>query len=171
MGNVYLAHRIEGHFLQQVAIKLIRTDRLRKETRIRFEREKQILANLNHPGIATLIDGGITEEDTPYLVMEYVEGKPLLTYKKENTPTLPALLRLFQQICNAVHAAHQSLVVHRDLKPSNILVSPADHSEDIPQAKLLDFGIAKLINADEDQALTQTGARAMTPEYASSRTD
>ncbi len=166
MGCVYLARRIKDAFVQQVAIKLIRTDRVSDELVARFERERRILANLNHPGIAMLIDGGITPEGAPYLVMEYIEGLPLLEYIERYKPDLPARLALFQQICDAVQAAHQGLIVHRDLKPSNILVTQTSDQKG-QRIKLLDFGIAKLLEEEPAELLTQTHMFAMTPEYAS----
>jgi serine/threonine protein kinase len=129
----------------------------------RFEQERAILASLEHPNIARLYDGGATEEGWPYFVMEYVEGKPIDEWGDGQKLNISERLRLFGMVCTAVHFAHQQRVIHRDLKPGNILVT-ADGT-----VKLLDFGIAKLIGVrpDEKTALTRTGMRLMTPEYAS----
>ncbi|HVQ26013.1 MAG TPA: serine/threonine-protein kinase, partial [Planctomycetota bacterium] len=128
----------------------------------RFRAERQILAGLDHPGIARLIDGGATADGLPWLAMDFVEGRPITEYVQAHALSLPQRLQLFRETCAAVHYAHQNLVVHRDLKPSNILVTP----EGAP--RLLDFGIAKLLS-DEDRGgqTTLTRVRAMTPEYAS----
>jgi serine/threonine-protein kinase len=159
MGAVYLAVRDDDQFKKHVAIKLMKPG-LDSDLRFRrFHRERQILANLDHPNIAKLLDGGTTEEGIPYLVMDYVEGIPIDNYCDEKKlPTIERLV-LFQIICSAVQFAHQNLVVHRDIKPGNILVN----TEGVP--KLLDFGIAKLLHSD-DKALT-TSLLPMTPEYAS----
>ena len=159
MGAVYLAARADDQFRKHVAIKLMKPgvdDDLRFQ---RFHRERQILANLDHPNIARLLDGGNTNEGIPYLVMDYVEGTPIDQYCDDQKPTTNARLLLFQTICSAVQYAHQNLVVHRDIKPGNILLN----KEGV--AKLLDFGIAKLLHA-EAKALT-TALLPMTPEYAS----
>ncbi|HEY9282474.1 MAG TPA: protein kinase, partial [Pyrinomonadaceae bacterium] len=164
MGAVYLAERTDGEFRQQVAVKLIKrgmdTDFVIK----RFRHERQILAALDHPHVARLLGGGTTEDNLPYFVMEYVEGEPLFHYCDRRRLGTAARLRLFQEICGAVEAAHQIRVVHRDLKPSNILIK-ADGTP-----KLLDFGIAKILDPDlAATALepTATAMRLMTPEYAS----
>ena len=164
MGAVYLAERTDGEFRQQVAIKLIKrgmdTDFVVK----RFRHERQILAALDHPHIARLLGGGTTEDNLPYFVMEYVEGEPLFRYCDRRRLATAERLRLFREICGAVEAAHQIRVVHRDLKPSNILIKP----DGTP--KLLDFGIAKILDPDlAATALepTATAMRLMTPEYAS----
>ncbi len=163
MGTVYLAERADGAYDQHVAVKLVSDARLQESVAMRLRQERRILAKLQHPMIARLLDGGVTANGLPYIVMEYVEGIPLIEYCRENALTIPARLKLFEDVCSAVHYAHQNLVVHRDLKPSNILVSPTG------QVKLLDFGIAKL--QDEVEAggehLTRTGHNAMTPAYAS----
>jgi serine/threonine-protein kinase len=164
MGVVYLAERDDGHFRQQVAIKLLRASPDVGDLHRRFLAERQILASLKHPGIAQLLDGGLADGHTPYLVMEYVDGMPITTYCDLHQLGLGERLRLFREVCAAVHYAHQNLIIHRDLKPGNILVS-ADG-----RVKLLDFGIAKLLNpafAGLEQPLTRTAFRAMTPEYAS----
>jgi eukaryotic-like serine/threonine-protein kinase len=154
MGAVFLAVREEGDFTQRVAIKLVRGG----ETLVqRFRQERQILAALDHPNIARLVDGGTTPDGLPYLVMEYVDGIPIDVFARG----LPVAekLRLFLQLCDAVQYAHRSLVIHRDIKPGNVLVT-ADGAP-----KLLDFGIAKLASPETRPAATPT--RLMTPEYAS----
>ncbi|MFQ5572546.1 MAG: serine/threonine-protein kinase, partial [Rhodothermales bacterium] len=165
MGAVYLAERTDGHFQQQVAIKLVRSDRGGRAIRQRFRYERQILARLNHPNIARLYDGGVTDEGLPYLVMEYVDGLPIDTYCDTHRLSTRERLHLFHTVGTAVQYAHQNLVVHRDLKPSNILVTETG------TVKLLDFGIAKLLDEEATQSdevpLTRTGMRVMTPEYAS----
>lgn len=163
MGIVYLAERADGRFQQQVAVKLVRQSGLRDDLLGRLRHERQILASLQHPNIARLLDGGATDEGQPYLVMEYVEGAPIDQYGDHHRLSTSGRLRLFQTVCAAVHYAHQNLIVHRDLKPSNILVAENG------QVKLLDFGIAKLLdeNATEAVPMTRTGMRVMTPEYAS----
>ena len=163
MGAVFLAARADGEFRQRVAVKLIKrgmdTDFIVK----RFRHERQILAALNHPNIAALIDGGTTPDGLPYFVMEYVEGEPLYRFCDERKLSTTERLRLFGRLCDAVEAAHQLKVVHRDLKPSNVLVK-ADGTP-----KLLDFGIAKILDTDLASATlepTATAMRLMTPEYA-----
>jgi len=158
MGAVYLAERDDGEYRQQVAIKLMRPSWDSGEMLQRFRSERQILASLSHPNIARLIDGGMSADGKPYLVLEYVEGSAIGDYCDAQQLSLTQRLALFQSVCAAVAHAHRSLVVHRDLKPSNILV---DHHG---QVKLLDFGIAKLIQADA--ALTASATRMFTPEYA-----
>ncbi len=164
MGAVFLAERADGQFQQQVAIKVVRRGLLSKHVQNRLRIERQILATLDHPNIAKLLDGGSTPDGTPYIVMEYIDGDPIDVYCDQHSLTLEERLRLFRTICSAVHSAHQNLIVHRDLKPSNILVT----RNGIP--KLLDFGIAKLL--DERQlmqtlAVTQADVRLMTPDHAS----
>jgi serine/threonine protein kinase len=161
MGAVFLADRTDGEFEQQVAIKLLKQGFVSKIALNRFISERQILARLHHRFIAQLLDGGTTDEGVPYLVMEYVEGLPLLDYCEQHHLDLKSRLELFQKICSAVQYAHQHLVIHRDLKPSNILVT----EDETP--KLLDFGISKLVSPDEDTMQTQTEFRALTPAYAS----
>ncbi len=163
MGTVYLAERTQGDFQQRAAIKLLRPGMASQHLLDRFQRERQILARLQHPNIARLLDGGLTEDGMPYFAMEYVEGEPLDTYCDARRLSIPERLGLFQTVCSAVQYAHQSLLVHRDIKPGNILV---DERGDV---KLLDFGIAKLLAEQEEETpvLTRTGLRVMTPEYAS----
>lgn len=164
MGAVYLAERDDAQYRKTVAVKLIKREMLTGDTLRRFHNERQILANLEHPNIAHLIDGGATDDGIPYLVMEYVEGLPMDEYCDSRRLSIEERLKLFRIVCSAVHFAHQHLVIHRDLKPSNILVD----AQGVP--KLLDFGIAKLLQPaqplqENDQ--TATGFHAMTPAYAS----
>lgn len=164
MGNVFLAVRDDDEYRKQVAIKVVRDGLHSRELLRRFRSERQILANLDHPNIARLLDGGTTETGLPYVVMEYVDGEPIDTYCDRRRLSIGERLNLFRTICAAVHNAHQNLIVHRDLKPSNILVTTAG------TLKLLDFGIAKLLNPDlseDTETLTRTDVRLMTPEYAS----
>lgn len=159
MGVVYRAERVDGAFEQETAIKFL-PRYFETETRVaRFRAERQILADLDHPSIARLLDGGVTDEGMPYLVMEYVEGEPITTYAERHHLTIEERLGLLQTVLAAVQVAHANLVVHRDLKPSNILVAEGG------QVKLLDFGIAKLLDA-EAAPLTRTGRHPMTPGYA-----
>ncbi len=161
MAVVYLAERTGEQFSQRGALKLVHAGLGSGEILARFRRERQILAGLNHPYIARLLDGGRAEDGRPYLIMEYVEGRPLTRYCRERALDVEARLRLFVNICHAVQHAHVRLVVHRDLKPSNILITDAG------EPRLLDFGIAKLLAQDETAAtLTRTGLPLMTPEYA-----
>jgi len=157
MGTVYRAHRDDGQFGHEVAIKVLRGSLRSEWYRERFLSERQILARLNHPNIARLLDGGMTGEGEPYLVMELVEGEALDTYCDARRLPLDDRLALFAQVLNAVDYAHRHLVVHRDLKPANILVT------DDGRAKLVDFGTSKLVEAD---AMT-TSLHAVTPAYAS----
>ncbi len=160
MGTVFLAERTDGEFERQAAIKFLRRSFSSKPARARFAQERQILARLQHRFIAQMIDGGTTDDGTPYLVMEYVEGLPITEYITQNDLPLAQKLDLFRKICEAVSFAHRNLVVHRDLKPDNILIT----ADGVP--KLLDFGIAKLLSAGEIKA-TVTHLQALTPEYAS----
>jgi serine/threonine protein kinase len=164
MGAVYLAHRSDGQFHQQVAIKLIDMPVAGEFFRERFRQERQILAHLAHPFIARLLGGGVTESGELYLALEYVEGISISRYCAENHLTLRARLQLFLQVCEAVQYAHQNLVIHRDLKPDNILVA----TDGTP--RLLDFGTAKLLEPSPTEAasgLTEYGLRSYTPQYAS----
>jgi non-specific serine/threonine protein kinase/serine/threonine-protein kinase len=159
MGVVFLAERADGDFEQKVAIKFLRHFSSTSAFQ-RFLLERKILARLHHPFIAQLFDGGTTSEGTPYLVMEYVEGKAITRFADERNLNLEERLELFCKVCSTVSFAHQNLIVHRDLKPDNILIT----EEGIP--KLLDFGIAKLLSETEVKA-TVTEQQAFTPEYAS----
>ena len=159
MGTVYLAERDDEHYHQQVAIKLINPGLGGEIIRRRFRNEMQILADLNHPNIARLFDGGETAGGVPYLVMEYVDGTPINVYCNEHNLSTEQRLKLFCTVCDAVQYAHQHLIIHRDIKPGNILVT----SEGLP--KLVDFGIAKLLGGTADAGAT--AMPFMTPEYAS----
>lgn len=159
MGTVWLASRADGQFEQRVALKLVKRGMDTDEIIARFLRERQILARLQHPHIARLLDGGISDDGRPYFVMEYVLGVPITQYCRDRALSVNERLQLIETVCHAVQYAHRSLVVHRDLKPSNVLVT---ESGDV---QLLDFGIAKLL--DEDESTTLTGwSRPYTPEYA-----
>jgi serine/threonine protein kinase len=163
MSDVYLAERI-GEYSHQVAVKLVRPGLVSRADHNRLRAERQILARLNHRNIARLLDGGTTHDGIPYLVMEYVDGERIDLYCDRHRLTVRDRLALFRGVCAAVHAAHQNLVVHRDLKPSNILVT-RDRT-----LKLLDFGIAKLIEVRESThtlALTHADVRLFTPGHAS----
>ncbi len=162
MGVVYLAERADDQFEQQVAIKLVRQRLLDPMVESRLMAERQILANLDNPNIARLLDGGTTADGTPYLVMEYIDGVPIDIYCDSNRLNIDERLQLFRVICDAVHYAHQNLVVHRDIKPSNILVTKDG------MLKLLDFGIAKLIDTSgtATDGLTRQGLAMMTPGNA-----
>lgn len=163
MGAVYLAERNYGKFEQKVALKMLKREMNTSAIRRRFRHEGEILASLEHPNIARLLDTGTTDDKTPYLAMEYVEGLPIDEYCRKNTLDLNGRLDLFRQVCGAVNFAHRNLIVHRDLKPSNILVT----NEGIP--KLLDFGISKILSSEIEQINSATVTRlgAMTPSYAS----
>lgn len=164
MGAVYLAERTDVDFKQQVALKLVKRGMDTDAVLRRFRLERQILANLDHPNIARLIGGGTTDDGLPYFVMEYVEGQPITEYADARKLNLLERLKLFQIVCAAVQFAHQHLVIHRDLKPSNILVT-ADGTP-----KLLDFGVAKLLDAEltaQATDVTGTGLRFLTPETRS----
>lgn len=160
MGTVYLAIRADGEFKQEVALKLIKSGIGSESILRRFYSERQILASLDHPNIAHLIDGGTTDDNLPYFVMEYVKGEPVAEYVQNKGLDLEERLDLFRKVCEGVSFAHQNLVIHRDLKPSNILVN----KDGLP--KLLDFGIAKLLKPTDD-GTTATQQMAFTPEYAS----
>jgi eukaryotic-like serine/threonine-protein kinase len=164
MGAVYLAERADGEFEKQVAVKLLPLGLSTGAARERFLAERQILAQLEHPGIARLLDAGIAEDGTPFFVLEYVEGEPIDRYCERRSLGIEGRIDLFLQVCAAVEYAHRNLVVHRDLKPGNILVTPEG------VVKLLDFGIAKVLDAESAAgatALTQQAGRPMTPAYAS----
>jgi eukaryotic-like serine/threonine-protein kinase len=163
MGQVYLVERREPGFRHRAALKVVRRGMDTEDLLERFRRERQILASLDHPNIARLLDVGATDEGRPYFVMEHVDGRPVLEYCEEKGLDLRARLEIFRVVCTAVHHAHRNLVVHRDLKPGNMVVT----DEGVP--KLLDFGIAKMLDplaaprANDDTAI---GVRILTPEYA-----
>ncbi|HVF87724.1 MAG TPA: serine/threonine-protein kinase, partial [Pyrinomonadaceae bacterium] len=164
MGAVYLAARDDEMFQKRVAIKLVKRGMDTDFILRRFRHERQILANLDHPNIARLLDGGTTDDNLPYFVMEYVEGQPIHHYCDAAKLSIAERLRLFRRVCAPVAYAHRNQIIHRDIKPGNILVT----GEGTP--KLLDFGIAKLLNpelASDTYDPTQTALRLMTPEYAS----
>jgi eukaryotic-like serine/threonine-protein kinase len=163
MGEVYLAERDDAQYRKQVAIKMVRSGLPGPTVVKRLRAERQILAHLDHPNIARLLDGGATDDGIPYLVMEYIHGEPIDSYCDARRLGLRARLVLFRDVCAAVHHAHRNLVVHRDLKPPNILVTNSG------VAKLLDFGIAKLLDPERTlgtQALTQADVRVLTPQHA-----
>jgi eukaryotic-like serine/threonine-protein kinase len=163
MGIVYRAERADGEFAQVVALKLVRRGFDGDENTVRFRRERQILAQLEHPSIARLLDGGLHTDGRPYFAMELVEGEPITTYCDRRRLSIDARVRLFCRVCDAVQYAHGRLIVHRDLKPANIFVTSTG------DLKLLDFGIAKLLTDDEAveaTTLTRTGLRPLTPAYA-----
>ena len=164
MADVWLAERADGAFTREVALKLPLLNRLRRDLAHRFERERDILARLEHPKIARLYDAGVSEDGLPYLAMEYVDGQPITEYCDAKRLGISERLRLFSQVLGAVQYAHANLVIHRDIKPSNILVTPSG------DVRLLDFGIAKLLAEDEiahETQLTRLAGRALTPDYAS----
>ncbi len=163
MGTVYLAERADGQFHKHVALKVVKRGMDTDEILLRFRYEREILARLEHPNIARLLDAGVTDDGRPYFAMEYVEGEALDAHCDRNALSIKDRLALFQTVCEAVRYAHRNLVVHRDLKPSNILVTREG------EVKLLDFGIAKLLEDDlalSTVPLTQMGARRLTPQYA-----
>ncbi len=161
MGQVWLASRADGLYQKRVALKLLRPGLADPNLRLHFTRERQILARLEHAHIARLLDAGISADTQPYLALEYVEGEPITDWCGLHGCSVEQRLRLFLQVCEAVSHAHANLIVHRDLKPSNILVTPLN------EARLLDFGIAKLLDtAEQGQDNTRTGLRAFTLHYA-----
>ncbi len=164
MGTVYRGRREDGAFEHKVAVKILRRGLDTDDVLKRFQAERQILAGLEHPNIARLLDGGSTDDGRPYLVMEYIDGEPIDSYCAQNICGLRQRLRLIQQTCAAVHYAHRNLIVHRDIKPANLLVT---HEGVV---KLLDFGIAKLLGNHHrsiEGAHTATAMRPMTPSHAS----
>lgn len=164
MGSVWLAERIDG-IQRTVAVKILHRGMDTEDMLHRFRNERRVLAKLQHPNIATFIDGGITEDGVLYFVMEYVEGKSVLNYLQQNPLSLENRIKLFKQIAHAVAFAHQNLILHRDIKPSNILVKPDG------TVKLLDFGIAKVLQTEEEVHFsvfeTETSSKMLTPHYAS----
>ena len=162
MGQVWLAARADGLYERKVALKLLRAGLADPKLRQRFDREREILARFAHPYIARLLDAGIDRDGQPYLALEYVEGEPITRYCQSRQLDIGARLDLFRQVCEAVSHAHANLIVHRDLKPSNILVTPAGH------VRLLDFGIAKLLDVQSSPSAeqTRTGVRTFTLHYA-----
>jgi serine/threonine-protein kinase len=163
MGEVYLAERTGPGFEQLVAVKLLRASLLTADARERFERERHIQARLNHPAVVPLLDAGVAPDGRPFLVLQYVDGLPITRHADEKRLDVDSRLRLFVEVCRAVHHAHTRLVVHRDLKPSNVLVG-----ED-GAVRLLDFGIAKLLDAEGDKprdGITREAPAPMTPERA-----
>jgi tetratricopeptide (TPR) repeat protein/tRNA A-37 threonylcarbamoyl transferase component Bud32/TolB-like protein len=175
MAVVFRAERDDGQFRKRVALKLVRPGSIAGEELLRrFREERQILAGLEHPGIARLLDGGVTEEGLPWLAMEYVEGTPIVSYCDERRLSIEARLALFCAVCDAVQYAHRRRIVHRDLKPGNILVVEPDPEEagegGEGRVKLLDFGIAKLLAPQSEAEAgerTRPAMRLLTPEYAS----
>src|ERR1700677_5034271 len=163
MAEVWLARRADGAFKREVAVKLPRLAHAQAGLEARFARERDILASLEHPHIARLYDAGVDPQGLPYLAMEYVQGEPLTDWCDAHRLGIPQRLGLFLQVLEAVQYAHEKKVIHRDLKPSNILVTESG------QVRLLDFGVARLLEGEEtDQpALTSVYGRALTPDYAS----
>ncbi len=163
MGAVYEAERDDGEYRHRVALKLVAPERLRPAALVRFRRERQIMAGLQHPNIARLLDGGTTAQGWPYLVMEYIEGAPIDVWCRQHGLPLAARLQMIEQLAGAIDHAHRHLIVHRDIKPGNVLVNAEG------QPVLLDFGIAKWIDSEASaaDATIQIGQAAMTPRYAS----
>ena len=161
MGVIYLVERDDAEYRQTAALKLVRDCRRSGEFVDLFRRERQILAQLNHPNIARLVDGGATTEGRPYYVMEYVDGEPLTEYCRNRNLSVPDRIRLFLRICDAVSHAHQRLFIHRDLKPGNILVTAAG------EPRLLDFGLARVLDPAVESLTTSSSIPLLTPAYAS----
>ena len=160
MGAVYLAQRVDGQFLQNVALKVIRGMRGDAHAAERFRQERQVLAQLVHPNIAQLLDGGETADGLQYFTMEHVDGAPITEYCAKYVDTVEGRVQLLLKVASALAHAHEQLVIHRDIKPSNILVTPDR------RVKLLDFGIAKLFGGEAGATLTRTAIGPMTPAYA-----
>ncbi len=164
MGIVFAGKRDDKEFEQKVAIKILKQGLTSEYLIKRFEKERQTLANLQHPNIAKLFDGGKTNEGLPYLIMEFIDGIPITQYCSENKLSVDEILTLFNMVCEAIQYAHQNLIIHRDIKPENILVDKTG------RVKLLDFGVSKLLDEDllaGNESLTKTGTFHLTPEYAS----
>ncbi len=164
MGAVYLAHRVDGGFSQQVALKILAGAKPDAESIRQFQREREVLSHLEHPGIARLIDGGMTDDWRPWFAMEFIDGRPIDRYANENRLGVRQRLELFLKVCTAAEYAHGRLVLHRDIKPSNILVTGSG------EARLLDFGLGRIQESLENPAdltVTQITNRWLTPEYAS----
>ena len=163
MGSVWLARRTDGRFEGRAAVKLLNLALHTSPGQEQFRQEGSLLARLAHPGIARLLDAGVSPAGQPYLVLEHIDGQPIDDFARERSLSVHERLQLFQQVLDAVHHAHANLVVHRDLKPSNILVTRDG------VVKLLDFGLAKLVEPDTTapEGTARTGHRWMTPEYAS----
>ena len=160
MGVVYRAEQTSDSFTRQVAIKLLSNNRNDSQVLQRFQKEQALLAGLKHPNIAQLYDGGVTNNNIPFFVMEYVDGAPIDQYCNGKKLSLKTRLRLLLQVADALSFAHSNLIVHRDIKPSNIFVTQEG------EVKLLDFGIAKILDEEKDLQLTQTGNQVLTPGYA-----
>jgi eukaryotic-like serine/threonine-protein kinase len=160
MGSVYLAARADGQFKKQVAIKILKRGTGTDEVLRRFRIERQILANLEHPNITRLLDAGTTRDGLPYLVMEFVDGTPITRFVQNENADVCRRLKLFLKVCSAVTFAHRNQIIHRDIKPINVLVTPGG------EPKLLDFGIAKLLSVQSDDAMTTDAERRLTPLYA-----
>ncbi len=160
MGTVFAAMRVDAPFTQRVAVKVLTHRVFDREGHERFNRERRVLARLDHPLIARLIDGGVSDDGVPYLVMEHVDGIAIDAWCVQQQLPVNERLRLFQQVCTAVQHAHSRLILHRDIKPSNVLVTAEGHP------KLLDFGVARALPGAEDEAVTQAEPAPLTPEYA-----
>lgn len=160
MGTVFLAERTDGVFDHKVAIKLVNADRATDENIERFRQERNILAELNHPGIAQIYDGGLTADGIPYFIMEYIDGIPITDYCIQNKLPLSERVQLFKQVLKAVQHAHENLIVHQDLKPDNILVNNNGN------VKILDFGISKLLREENTEIIPATRKQALTLSYA-----
>ncbi len=161
MASVFLCERIDGQFEQKVALKVMKVQGDINLLKDKFRQEQQILADINHPNIAQLYDGGISEEGFPYMIMEYVEGESIDKYCKKRNPDLKEKLQLFLQVCDALQYAHNNFIVHHDIKPANILVSEAGH------VKLLDFGISQIIHEQEKNITSNNASFTGTLQYAS----
>lgn len=159
MGGVYLAERSDGELDHRVAVKIIKHGHMSTDNLRRFKREQQILAGMNHPNIARFYNSGTTSDGFPYIIMEYIDGKPITEYCEKNQCSVDEKIELFKEVLEAVRYAHENLVIHRDLKPGNIFINKSG------EVKILDFGISKLLD-DESPNITQTGAKILTLRYA-----